>query len=85
MWRGAIYLDACCTPFLTINRRLTELMGGDITVESSQGVGSSFIVKLPFTIPAIQNTTEIPSQRISPVWDGPSLWILLVEDNPVNL
>ena len=70
---------------LTISRRLAELMGGNISVKSIQGVGSSFIVKLPFTIPIIQNTTEMLSQVTSPVWDGPSLRILLAEDNPVNL
>jgi CheY-like chemotaxis protein len=70
---------------LTISRRLAVLMGGDITVESTQGVGSSFILKLPFTIPTMQNTTEILPLITSPVWEGPSLRILLVEDNPVNL
>ena len=71
---------------LTISRRLAELMGGDISVESTQGVGSSFILKLPFTIPTtIQHTDEINSQIPLPAWDGPSLRILLVDDNPVNL
>ena len=70
---------------LTICRRLAELMGGYISVESSQGVGSSFIVSIPFTIPTIQHTTEMLPLMTSPVWDGPSLRILLVEDNPVNL
>jgi signal transduction histidine kinase len=71
---------------LTISRRLAELMGGDISVESTQGVGSSFMLKLPFTIPtAIQHTAENKSQISIPTWDGPSLRILLVEDNPINL
>jgi len=54
-------------------------------VESTQGAGSSFILTLPFTIPTIQNTTEILPLITLPVWEGPSLRILLVEDNPVNL
>ncbi|HIJ86419.1 MAG TPA: PAS domain S-box protein [Desulfuromonadales bacterium] len=70
---------------LTISRQLAELMGGEISVKSTQGVGSSFILKIPFTIPTIQNTTETLPLMTSPVWDGPSLRILLVEDNPVNL
>ncbi len=70
---------------LTISRRLAELMGGNISVESTQGIGSSFILKLPFKIQTIQQTSEILPLTTSPVWDGPALRILLVEDNPVNL
>ena len=71
---------------LTISLRLAELMGGDIAVESIQGVGSSFILKLPFTIPdTIPYAAEIGSQAAIPTWDGPSLRILLAEDNPINL
>ena len=32
---------------LAICRRLTRLMGGDVSVESELGRGSSFIVRLP--------------------------------------
>ena len=70
---------------LTISRRLAELMGGAISVESSQGVGSSFILTLPFIIPAVQQTTDIREYPAVPLWTGASLRILIVEDNPVNL
>ena len=70
---------------LTISRRLAELMGGDISVESMQDVGSSFILKLPFIIPTIRQTTDIIAPPSVRAWDGPTLRILLVEDNPVNL
>ena len=69
---------------LTISRHLTELMGGSISVVSSQGVGSTFKIKLPFIIPAALHTTEIKAPLAVPLWDAPPLRILLVEDNPVN-
>ena len=70
---------------LTISRSLAELMGGDISVKSSQGVGSSFMLTLPFAIPTLQYVTDIAFPFVTPTWDGPSLRILLVEDSPVNL
>ncbi len=69
---------------LTISRRLAELMGGDISVESRKGVGSSFILKLPFTTPTTLHTTENNAPLIAPIWDAPPLRILLVEDNHIN-
>lgn len=37
---------------LSICSRFVEMMGGDISVISEQGLGSSFTVSLPFTLPA---------------------------------
>jgi len=72
---------------LTISRRLADLMGGGIAVESVQGSGSSFMLRLPFAIPSIVHTIDEKAAFAMPVWvwDGPRLRILLVEDNPVNL
>jgi signal transduction histidine kinase len=36
---------------LAISKRFCNLMGGDLTVESQAGVGSTFTVKLPATVP----------------------------------
>ena len=68
---------------LTISRRLAELMGGELSVESTLGVGSSFKLKLPFVIPP-ERATPIEEQTAI-TWDLIPLRILLVEDNPVNM
>ena len=69
---------------LTISRRLAELMGGNISVESTLGEGSCFTVNLPFPIGKGTSTDHENKIIISARWDGPSLRILLVEDDEIN-
>ena len=68
---------------LAISRRLARLMGGDITVASQPGLGSSFTLTLDFqpaqTLPAIPVAVSLTKARLLA---GASL--LLVEDNPLN-
>ncbi|ELA7932205.1 ATP-binding protein [Vibrio parahaemolyticus] len=67
---------------LAIVKKLTELMGGSITLKSVEGVGTQFIVTLP--IP--WNESEKPSPKHTPVptRSTQNLRILLAEDNRVN-
>ncbi|EGQ7856989.1 response regulator [Vibrio parahaemolyticus] len=67
---------------LAIVKKLTELMGGFITLKSVEGVGTQFIVTLP--IP--WNESEKPSPQHTPVQtrSTQNLRILLAEDNRVN-
>ncbi|MGY6512644.1 ATP-binding protein [Vibrio parahaemolyticus] len=67
---------------LAIVKKLTELMGGSITLKSVDGVGTQFIVTLP--IP--WNESEKPSPQHTPVQtrSTQNLRILLAEDNRVN-
>lgn len=70
---------------LAICRRLAEMMGGTIRVQSREGVGSTFVLRLPLTVATIQIDTAQKPEEISRLWDGPALKILLAEDNAINI
>ncbi|MCW9045625.1 MAG: PAS domain S-box protein [Alphaproteobacteria bacterium] len=73
---------------LAITKKLVELMGGTIGLESTYGDGSSFWVDLPLSnqerIPATEEKAEETLNPVNLVTDGKKL-ILYVEDNPANL
>ena len=66
---------------LAISKRLAQLMGGDITVTSTQGVGSTFTVALTLA-PASQSTPHTPPTIRS--HGGARLTTLIVDDNAIN-
>jgi len=73
---------------LVVTKRLVELMGGVIGVESSVGVGSVFWVGLELTAAPHLAAVEDPDDALQQTrWpDGAPLRTLLyVEDNPANL
>ncbi len=68
---------------LTISKRLAELQGGGITVSSEQGRGSTFTVRIPYTI-ASSDSPGSSTKRQSPPSELRDLRILLAEDNDFN-
>jgi PAS domain S-box-containing protein len=71
---------------LAITRELTSLMGGTIDVDSVEGEGSTFIIRLPVEIVTADMAARM-SVAVAPARvDGPAqpLRILLAEDQPVN-
>jgi len=64
---------------LSISKRLVELMGGEIGVESTPGSGSTFHFVLPL---ALQDALAVAD---SPPGDLANKRILVVDDHPTNL
>ena len=72
---------------LAISRRLTELMGGSIGVDSTLGKGSRFWVEIPFERAEAFRATSVLTDRNAPAEPRQatrSLSILVVEDDAVN-
>jgi PAS domain S-box-containing protein len=73
---------------LMLSKRLAEMMGGTIWVESEVGKGSTFHVRL--SVEQVQTAVSpakepgCPEQYISPKKSPRPLRILLAEDNPIN-
>jgi CheY-like chemotaxis protein len=71
---------------LVISRQFVQLMGGDITVESELGKGTTF----QFSIPVELGKESTKIEQINPKWvlalapDQPTYKILTVDDKPIN-
>ena len=68
---------------LTISRRMANIMGGDITVESTVGEGSIFTFSVEADV--VEWTRQEAAEPIAAeIEDGRALSVLVVEDHPVN-
>lgn len=76
---------------LVITKQIVELMGGNITVQSKEGLGSTFIVEIPLKL--IKPAEETEDEVTAEAEDDPAVFslaghsrarILVAEDEPVN-
>ena len=69
---------------LAISRQLVRLMGGDITVRSQPGIGSSFSFELDLPPAELPREPAAPEQRRITGYDGPRRTLLVVDDVASN-
>ena len=68
---------------LSISRKLVEKMGGTITFESEKGVGTTFVIRVPFKMDLDADKREEQKDVSEKSIKG--LHILLAEDNELNM
>ncbi len=78
---------------LVISKQITELMGGNITVQSKEGIGSTFIAEIPLKVvkaAEIEKSEEVVAEDDGLATfsinnpSGKNARILVAEDEPVN-
>ncbi|WP_138432388.1 ATP-binding protein [Winogradskyella algicola] len=68
---------------LAISQNLVELMGGEISVESQLGEGSTFQINIPFKVSDLE-ASEINYDKSSDL-NSSELKVLVVDDNNINI
>ena len=71
---------------MAITKSIIDKMGGTITVDSEEGKGSEFIVRIPFKVLSDQgaNTPAAGDAKAGQDYDFTGKRVLLVEDNEMN-
>lgn len=68
---------------LSITKRLCEMQGGTVAVESVMGQGTTFRVRLPYKIGS-ESDLPVEQERLQPLTDGRTIRVLLAEDHEYN-
>jgi len=68
---------------LAITRSLCQIMGGDITVESVPGAGSTFTIHLPAHVAELEAVEPEPHAPVSDTLPATAKTVLVVDDDPI--
>ena len=69
---------------LTITKQLADMMGGDVSLESKEGFGTTFHVTIPLKIDDSAVVTETKTENTEGAINTKAT-IMIVDDHPVNL
>ncbi len=69
---------------MTIVKGLLEQMGGRISIDSEKGVGSTFVVTIPFEIAPAPKHSEQAERRVDAANVLHGLHVMVAEDNELN-
>lgn len=74
---------------LSITRKMTVLMGGNLSLKSVVGQGCDFTIELPLTVADVQLLPAAEEEAVSepelPSFVGRDVYCLLVDDDPLQL
>ncbi|MBQ9346598.1 MAG: amino acid permease [Oscillibacter sp.] len=68
---------------MAITKTIVDLMGGDIRVETQQGVGTEFIINVQFPLAAEDEADQADAESAASM-DFTGVRLLLAEDNAIN-
>ena len=69
---------------LPLSRKFAQLLGGDVSVTSQMGIGSTFFVTIPLSVPTEPTEVSFLSRTKAEISPNKHL-VLVVEDNPEAL